>query len=81
MNIHLLSSNILLDSHFVAKLGDFGFARTKPKMEGGQSFWTGEMCGTKGYMAPEVALGEVSPKVDLQFWHCKKNLLYSLWTC
>ena len=55
----------MLDSNFIAKLGDFGFARRKPRIENGQSFWMGETCGTQGYTAPEVARGEVSPKVDV----------------
>lgn len=60
----LFSTNILLSGQFIAKLGDFGFARVKPECVGGKSFWrAGEACGTQGYMAPEVASGEVSPKV------------------
>ena len=48
------------------KLVDFGFAQIKPKYEGGKSFWrAGETGGTPGYMTPEVASGEVSPKVDV----------------
>lgn len=78
MYVHVYSTNILLNGHFVAKLGDFGFARTKPRSEGGKSFWrAGEACGTPGYMAPEVSSGEVSPKVDIYafgvvsiaYWH------------
>ena len=64
-SIENLRTNILLDGHFVAKLGDFGFARRKPQIQGGRSFWMGETCGTQGYTAPEVASGEVSPKADI----------------
>ena len=63
--MHYCCSNIL-SSHFVPKLVDFGFAQIKPKYEGGKSFWrAGETGGTPGYMTPEVASGEVSPKVDV----------------
>ena len=73
----ILSSNILLDHNFVAKLGDFGFARTKPITEGSRSFWKCEdTCGTKGYMAPEVAVGEVGPKVDVYSFGIVGELTY-----
>ena len=44
------SSNIMLDSHFNAKLGDFGLARLVEHAKGSQT--TG-VVGTMGYMAPE----------------------------
>ncbi|GMY38488.1 L-type lectin-domain containing receptor kinase IX.1-like [Fagus crenata] len=44
------SSNIMLDSHFNAKLGDFGLARLVDHAKGSQT--TGAV-GTMGYMAPE----------------------------
>ena len=44
------SSNIMLDSHFNARLGDFGLARLVEHAKGSQT--TGAV-GTMGYMAPE----------------------------
>ncbi|XP_057748428.1 L-type lectin-domain containing receptor kinase IX.1-like [Arachis stenosperma] len=44
------SSNIMLDSEFNAKLGDFGLARLVDHAKGAQ---TTALAGTPGYMAPE----------------------------
>uniref|UniRef100_A0A2N9GZV7 Protein kinase domain-containing protein n=1 Tax=Fagus sylvatica TaxID=28930 RepID=A0A2N9GZV7_FAGSY len=44
------SSNIMLDSHFNAKLGDFGLARLVDHAKGSQTTCA---VGTMGYMAPE----------------------------
>ncbi|XVF75917.1 hypothetical protein PTKIN_Ptkin13bG0225300 [Pterospermum kingtungense] len=49
------SSNIMLDSEFNARLGDFGLARTIQQREKTHHS-TIEIAGTPGYMAPETFL-------------------------
>ncbi|XP_071724260.1 L-type lectin-domain containing receptor kinase IX.1-like [Rutidosis leptorrhynchoides] len=47
------SSNLMLDSNFIAKLGDFGLARLVDHEQGPQ---TTNLAGTFGYMAPECLI-------------------------
>ncbi|XP_059647956.1 L-type lectin-domain containing receptor kinase IX.1-like [Cornus florida] len=57
------SSNIMLDSSFNAKLGDFGLARLVDHEKGSQ---TTLLAGTMGYMAPEcVIMGKSSKESDV----------------
>eukprot|EP00258_Populus_trichocarpa_P042462 XP_024458481.1 L-type lectin-domain containing receptor kinase IX.1 isoform X1 [Populus trichocarpa] len=57
------SSNIILDSEFNAKLGDFGLARLVDHGKGSQ---TTVLAGTMGYMAPECAMtGKASRESDV----------------
>ncbi|KAK3227204.1 hypothetical protein Dsin_007066 [Dipteronia sinensis] len=59
------SSNIMLDSEFKARLGDFGLART---IQESQKTYhsTKEIAGTPGYMAPEIFLtGRATIKTDI----------------
>lgn len=59
------SSNILLDSDFRAKIGNFGLARSAEADEG-QFSLTKHIVGTIGYMAPEyLENGLVSTKLDV----------------
>ncbi|WCJ18180.1 Concanavalin A-like lectin protein kinase family protein [Euphorbia peplus] len=57
------SSNVLLDSSFNAKLGDFGLARL---VDHGKGFETKVVAGTAGYMAPECFIsGKASKESDI----------------
>ncbi|XP_039172692.1 L-type lectin-domain containing receptor kinase IX.1 isoform X2 [Eucalyptus grandis] len=57
------SSNILLDAHFEAKLGDFGLARMFDHAKGSQ---TTVSAGTLGYLAPEcIYKGKASKESDI----------------
>ncbi|XP_057980507.1 L-type lectin-domain containing receptor kinase IX.1-like [Malania oleifera] len=57
------SSNVMLDSNFNAKLGDFGLARFADHQLGLQ---TTVLAGTMGYLAPEcVTTGKASKESDV----------------
>ncbi|KAI7731500.1 hypothetical protein M8C21_015286 [Ambrosia artemisiifolia] len=57
------SSNVMLDSNFNAKLGDFGLAKLVDHEKGSQ---TTMLAGTMGYMAPEyVMAGKASKESDI----------------
>ncbi|KAJ1434891.1 Serine/threonine-protein kinase, active site [Sesbania bispinosa] len=57
------SSNVMLDSNFNAKLGDFGLARLLDHDKGSQ---TTVLAGTMGYLAPESATrGKASRESDV----------------
>ncbi|MBA0793926.1 hypothetical protein Gohar_018303 [Gossypium harknessii] len=57
------SSNVMLDSNFNAKLGDFGLARLVDHDMGSQ---TTVLAGTMGYLAPEcVTTGKASKESDV----------------
>jgi serine/threonine protein kinase len=53
------SSNIMLNSNFNAKLGDFGLARLVDHLKGSQ---TTDLAGTKGYIALECVTTEKASK-------------------
>ncbi|XP_057868316.2 L-type lectin-domain containing receptor kinase IX.1-like [Cryptomeria japonica] len=57
------ASNVMLDSNFKAKLGDFGLARVMEREKGGH---TTMAAGTIGYMAPEsVTTGKATRESDV----------------
>lgn len=56
-------SNVLIDSHLRARLADFGLARVAG---GAQLTKAGSICGTLGYVPPEIVLGEdPDPRSDV----------------
>uniref|UniRef100_A0A7N0ZVP7 non-specific serine/threonine protein kinase n=1 Tax=Kalanchoe fedtschenkoi TaxID=63787 RepID=A0A7N0ZVP7_KALFE len=58
------TSNILLDSHYCAKLSDFGLAKDGPI--GDKSHVSTRVMGTYGYAAPEyLATGHLTSKSDV----------------
>ncbi|XP_059077034.1 L-type lectin-domain containing receptor kinase IX.1-like [Cryptomeria japonica] len=58
------ASNVLLDSNFNAKLGDFGLARVVESDHAAAS--TTMVAGTRGYLAPEyIESGKASPESDV----------------
>jgi serine/threonine protein kinase len=59
------ASNIMLDLDYIAKLGDFGLARTIQKRDETHHS-TKEIAGTPGYMAPETFLtGRATVETDV----------------
>ncbi|XP_057868323.1 L-type lectin-domain containing receptor kinase IX.1 [Cryptomeria japonica] len=57
------ASNVMLDSNFKAKLGDFGLARVMEREKGGH---TTAPAGTIGYIAPEaVTTGKATRESDV----------------
>lgn len=58
------ASNIMLDSEYNPKLGDFGLARTV--IRNGKTHHSTEIAGTPGYMAPESFLiGKATVEMDV----------------
>jgi serine/threonine protein kinase len=75
------SSNIMLDSDFNAKLGDFGLARLMDEEAGVKT--TG-LAGTWGYIAPEYACTGKATKVSFHSSRklkCSKLIIFVMVIC
>jgi serine/threonine protein kinase len=75
------SSNIMLDSDFNAKLGDFGLARLMDEEAGVKT--TG-LAGTWGYIAPEYASTGKATKVSFHSSRklkCSKLIIFVMVIC
>ena len=68
------SQNILLDTTFKAKLGDFGFALDIPENHSGRTLVSAPLivC-TEGYFAPELIGGKISSKSDVYSFGVVRN--------
>ncbi|KAF3328703.1 Proline-rich receptor-like protein kinase PERK4 [Carex littledalei] len=55
-------ANILLENSFEAKVADFGLAKFFP--DGETHVCATQFVGTRGYLAPEIAMGEIREKSD-----------------
>ena len=68
-------TNVLLDQHLSAKLGDFGCAREVPHLMGGRSvITTAVVAKSLGYSPPEMDTCHVSPKSDVYSYGVVSNM-------
>ncbi|XP_014259604.1 interleukin-1 receptor-associated kinase 4-like isoform X2 [Cimex lectularius] len=60
------SANILLDQHYIPKVGDFGLVRHGSNAKSTKTVaLTSTVLGTSAYMAPEAFRGDISVKMDV----------------
>ncbi len=62
----LKPENVLLDSHFQIKVADFGMAKLRDNNQYDEFCST--VCGTRGYMAPEVLVGKGYDPAKADAW-------------
>lgn len=71
-------TNVLLDRHLTAKLGDFGFSQEFPQVVAGRSFITAAVVAKSlGYSPPEMDTCRVSPKSDVYSYGVVRELIVS----
>lgn len=71
----LKGENIFMDSEHNIKVGDFGLSKESKKTSVLQKMQT--VCGTPGYMAPEMIHKEYTDKVDIYAWAITMGLMIS----
>ena len=60
------SSNILIDGHGTRKIGNFGFCKQLPVVEGGKTTFTAQLFArSEGYYPSELSHGQYGPRSDV----------------
>ena len=74
IGLYDFSANVLIDSAYTAKLGDFGFSLEMPEINPKRTLVTSPFLAfTQGYTAPEVTEGSYSPKSDVYSYGVVSN--------
>lgn len=71
----LKTDNIFMDDQMNIKVGDFGLSKENKKTSVLQKMQS--LCGTPGYMAPEMIHKEYTDKVDIYAWAITMGMMIS----